>query len=547
MSAIVQASTRSIFSGPLVLVLLSCLGAMWSLAFEPVGWAGIQILVLAGVGAVLQALHPVSGRSALRNWFKSAWFMAWVLFSVGVAWLYISLHEFGGVPAPLAMLAVLALAAYMALYPALAFAAQLFFLQALAGRRRTLLLESLLFGALWALSEFLRAWVLTGFPWLSSGEAWLDTPLAGWYPLVGSYGVAFLVASVAWMASRVLFDLLVRVEPLHTELWARLQSHLALLSGFVLLVGLGGSMLLRHDWGIRAAKSVTVHIAQPNVSQTIKFDPEHITQNFIDTVFLGRRAAEPSSPGDWLLLPETALPVIWQEAPVQWRDAFAGMAYEYQVQVVMGVALQEGDVYTNSVIALPPETHTAPDMPAQRYDKRHLVPFGEFIPWGFRWFVDFMNMPMGDFNRGSGAPSPFHLNGLKLLPNVCYEDVFSHEFASLVGSARQEPNVLFNVSNLAWFGGSWALEQHGQMSRVRAAETRKPMLRATNTGISGAIDAQGQWVLKMPVNQRTSASVSITGTEGLTPYVRWGLALTCGLILLLLVFAFALTKPANVQ
>lgn len=524
------------------MALLVALGALWSCTFAPLQGAPFQLLILAGIAGLLQSACPVATPRAALRWFGMAWMAAWSMFAVGVCWLYISLHEFGGVPAPMAVFAVLALAAYMALYPAIAFAVQARVVRLSAARRRAVFLQALAFGALWTATEWLRAWVFTGFPWLTTGEAWLDTPLAGWYPLLGSYGVGFVVAVAAWLLAAALPFL---PQP-RLRLTLRLPS-LALFGIWAAIWGGAGVWLDGHAWGERPAAPVTVHLVQPNVSQTIKFDPEHITRNFMDTVLLGRMAAESAEPGDWLLFPETALPVLWQEAPQAWRNAFAAVAYEYQTHVVMGAALQDGEVYTNSVIALSPDSHLAPEMPEPHYDKRHLVPFGEFIPWGFRWFVDLMNMPMGDFNRGVGTPISFDLKGVRLLPNVCYEDVFSHEFAALVSSATPEPQVLFNVSNLAWFGGSWALEQHAQMSRVRAAEHRKPMLRATNTGVSGVIDARGSWVLKLPVNQRLSGRAEVVGMTGLTPYARWGLGLVTGLVSLLLVVAFALTKPANVQ
>lgn len=526
-------------AGVLRILLLVLAGAAWCMSFAPAALPWLQLLSLAAALHVLQ--QQLQGQGCARAGFRSGFVLGWVygfaMFAVGICWLYISLHEFGEVPAVIAVIAVLALAAYMALFPALALA--------VTGAAGVLTHQRVwahtIAAAAWAGIEWLRAVVFTGFPWLSTGEAWIDSPLAGFYPLVGSYGVAALVA----LASCLLADAARR--PVAAVLAASVFSAAALA---------GGAWLQQQSWGVQAVAKVKVHLVQPDVSQTIKFDPEHITRNFLDTVLLGRRAAEESDPGDWLMFPETALPVLWQEAPATWRNAFAGLAYEYQVPVVMGVALQDGEeIYTNSVIALLPENMNAPEQPALRYDKRHLVPFGEFIPLGFRWFVDLMNMPLGDFTRGRGSPVPFTLGPLRVLPNVCYEDVFGQEMAHLVRSSLEEPHVLFNVSNLAWFGGSWALEQHAQMSRVRAAELRKPMVRATNTGISGVIDAKGHWVMRMPDNERAVASADLTGTQGFTPYARYGLLMPVAFILAvsvifaLLAFlcAFAAERRRDVQ
>jgi apolipoprotein N-acyltransferase len=153
-----------------------------------------------------------------------------------------------------------------------------------------------------------------------------------------------------------------------------------------------------------------------------------------------------------------------------------------------------------------------------------LVPFGEFIPPGFRWFVDAMNIPLGDFDRGQLGQAPLALAGQQIAPNICYEDVFGEEIIKAVmpGSGEPGASLLVNVSNLAWFGNSWALQQHLQISRMRAIETARPMLRATNTGMTAAIDADGSVRAVLAPHQMGVLDVEVQGTQGLTPYVRWG-------------------------
>jgi apolipoprotein N-acyltransferase len=518
--------------------LLFLLGASWCLGFAPLSWVYLQPLGLALAIAIARAPSEINAPTKIPIGFKAGFCYGFGQFSVGIHWLYISLHEFGEVPAAVAVLAVALLAAYMALFPAMAFFIMRRLDQRWQGRLEPVTVKAVLFGMVWAVSEYARAWVFTGFPWLTSGEAWLDTPFSGWYPLIGNYGLCFALGFFAFCLASLLSGLRAT-----TGVRARL---LILMLPLAFFAG-AGQLMVPLSWGAEKAGQVSVHIIQPNVSQTVKFDPQHITENFLSTVDLGRLAGEHSKPGDWLMFPETALPVLWQEAPQSWRDAFAGLAFVYQTPVVMGAALQDGNIYTNSVIALPVTSPNAPDHPSDRYDKRHLVPFGEFIPLGFRWFVDLMNMPMGDFNRGQGAPSAFQVSGLNILPNVCYEDVFSHEFAALVSSATPEPNVLFNVSNLAWFGQSWALEQHAQMSRVRSAEHRKPTVRATNTGVSGVIDANGQWVMSMQSHARLVGKADLVGMKGLTPYARLGLFAPIFFALLVLALAFAVSRPRQVQ
>jgi apolipoprotein N-acyltransferase len=194
--------------------------------------------------------------------------------------------------------------------------------------------------------------------------------------------------------------------------------------------------------------------------------------------------------------------------------------------------------YTNSVWGWTPPLAVqagqplaggAPDapLPAEavavpyRYDKHHLVPFGEFIPPLFRWFVDLMNIPLGDFNRGTLAQPTLDWAGQRLAPHICYEDLFGEELAAGFADPARAPTVLVNVSNIAWFGDSIAIDQHLQISRLRALELARPMLRATNTGATAAIDHRGQVIALAPRLRREVLDTEVQGREGLTPYARW--------------------------
>jgi apolipoprotein N-acyltransferase len=218
---------------------------------------------------------------------------------------------------------------------------------------------------------------------------------------------------------------------------------------------------------------------------------------------------------------------------------------------MMGAALfdRTTGTYTNSVIGIdrttPLEALTSGHT-TQRYDKQHLVPFGEFVPWGFRWFVDLLRIPMGDFNRGSTQQRPFAVGDQHIAPNICYEDVFGEELlpALLSGTLASAPpsapfagaSILANFSNLGWFGDSWALRQHWQMARMRALETSRPMLRATNTGMTGVIDPQGRTLASLPPHRAAVLDISVQGQRGLTPYSSAGnlpILLLTGLILLI--------------
>jgi apolipoprotein N-acyltransferase len=193
-------------------------------------------------------------------------------------------------------------------------------------------------------------------------------------------------------------------------------------------------------------------------------------------------------------------------------------------------------VYFNSVLGLGASNTTA-----YRYDKHHLVPFGEFIPLGARWFINLMHIPLGDFTRGQEIQAAMPVKDQWILPNICYEDLFGEEIAHQLRAAQQQgkpvASVLLNVSNIAWFGDTIALPQHLQISQMRTLETGRPMLRATNTGATAIINAQGQVVAALPAFERATLSGQVQGMQGQTPYILFGnflpVGLACSLLLLL--------------
>ncbi len=220
-----------------------------------------------------------------------------------------------------------------------------------------------------------------------------------------------------------------------------------------------------------------------------------------------------------VVAPETAIPLLPSQLPAGYVEAIADHLRGANRAALIGVPLGSfAQGYTNSVIGLgkPGEPY--------RYDKHHLVPFGEFIPPLFRWFTDLMNIPLGDFNRGRVDQVSFEWRGQRLAPNVCYEDLFGEELARRFADPAQAPTVLVNVSNIAWFGNSVAIDQHLQISRMRALELRRPMIRATNTGATALIDARGRVQALLPRHTRGVLEGEVQGHTGLTPFARWASA-----------------------
>lgn len=477
----------------LLLALLA--GALNVLAFAPFGLWPLQILTLAAV--LLLALRTDNNkRSALIGW---AYGFGWTV--CGVYWLYISMHDFGGMAAPIAALAVVLLALFLGSYSALAFGLSAWLRQRWQASPACVAL--LIFPALWALTEWLRGWIFTGLPWASSGYAHTASPLAGYAPLLGVYGLAWISALIA--ACLTLFSIRTLA--------------LALL---LLTAGLG---LKTIHWTSPAGQPITVRLLQGNVPQAMKFEPGQISAQL--SLYRDMISA---APADLIATPETAIPLFEQQLPPEYLPQLAAFARRSGSHLALGIPLSDSPQrYTNSVIDIAP----SPTAATYRYDKHHLVPFGEFIPTGFRWFVDLMHIPLGDFTRGPVVQAPFAVKDQWVLPNICYEDLFGEEIADQLSASHfasaPVASMLLNVSNIAWFGDTIALPQHLQISQMRALETGRPMLRATNTGTTAIIDPQGRVTQQLPTYQRGTLSATVQGMQGMTPYILAGNA---GMLLL---------------
>lgn len=463
---------------------------------QPHGW--LQLASLALLVALLQcggrSVAAPRRRAALLGWLFA---LAWLAGTFW--WLYISMHTYGGLAAWLAVLAVLALAGLLALYYALAcgvFAA----LCAHAGPAFRPGWQALLFATLWTLAELARGRWFTGFPWGAGGYAHVDGVLAAWAPLLGVYGIGLLAA---WLAALAALLLARRTRP----------GGVAAL-GAVLVLG-GG--LLKPLWlpalGAGAGAPMEVALLQGNIPQDEKFVPG----TGVADALRWYGAQWQANAATLVVAPETALPLLPGDLPPGYWEAlvarFAGGGQAALLGAPLGNAA-EG--YTNSALGLAPGQD-----PPYRYDKQHLVPFGEFIPPLFRWFVRLMHIPLGDFNRGALGQASFAWQGQLLAPNICYEDLFGEELAARFADPAQAPTALVNLSNIAWFGDTVAIDQHLAISRMRALEFARPVLRATNTGATAIIDHQGQVTQRLPSATRGVLQGRFEGRRGITPYAWW--------------------------
>ncbi|MCZ2290354.1 MAG: apolipoprotein N-acyltransferase [Burkholderiales bacterium] len=496
---------------------LAALGALQTLAFVHAALWPLPLLAAAVLAWRLDAA-PGARRAAALAWcYGFAWLAS------GTWWLFVSMHRYGHLPAWLAALAVALLAALLSLYLALAGAAY-------RRWRRGGAVDPALFAAVWLLAELARGVLFTGFPWVASGYSQVEGPLAALAPWIGVYGIGAVLAALAAGLARAV-----------TARGGRRAAMLAVVVLPLLALAFAGP-----GEYTRAGRTLTVQLLQPNVPQDQKFDGERLAANL--QWLAGRFVA---STADLVVAPETAVPMLPRQletyAPGLWDELQRRFAQGRQTALV-GVPLGEhGQGYTNSAVGFSAAAAALPGG-KYRYDKHHLVPFGEFVPMGFRWFTEMMRIPLGDFERGGVAQPSLALAGERAAPNICYEDLFGEELARRFADPAAAPTLFVNLSNIAWFGDTIAVPQHLAISRMRALEFQLPMIRATNTGATAVIDHRGRVGAQLPAFSEGALDGSVEGRHGATPYARW--ASRAGLWPLLLVAlaavaVFAARRPRS--
>ena len=422
--------------------------------------------------------------------FREGWLFGIGLFGVGVFWMHISIDQFGNVGTLLAMIITLLFVVLMALYYGAVGWLAAKMQQRLRGPTRKLVLFSLL----WVLFEWLRGWFLSGFPWLALGYSQIDSPLAGWAPLLGVYGVGLMLS----LSAAALLGLLLVTghgRPLRILL-------------VVVIWGVGG-LLNGRAWTQPAGNSISVSIVQGNVSQAEKWNRDNLWSTLDMYADLTRQHWN----SDLIIWPETAVPAVASQVESSFLQPMELEARANGSTLLLGVAewLPDGNYY-NSMIALGGERAA--------YRKRHLVPFGEFMPLKplLRPLIDWLQIPMSDFSAGDSRKPLLDLAGYPAGISICYEDAFGAE----VITALPEAAFLVNASNDAWFGDSLALPQHLEIARMRALESGRYLLRATNTGISAIIAPDGGIAAISPVFERDVLNADVTPLQGMTPYAIWG-------------------------
>ncbi len=480
-------------------------------AYAPFGLWPLQFAALGLLFTIL------AQQTSTPRAFLLGWSFGFGCFAFGVYWPYVSMHDYGGLAPPLAGLAVVLFSLLLGAFTALGMALANW----LARRWQAGPVLSLLavYPACWLLAEWLRGWLFTGFPWLAAGYAHNISPLAGFAPLLGVYGIGWIAAIIAGTLAVV----------------PATRRPLGLTAALVI----GGVLLKLVPWTHPQGQPISVRLLQGNIPQEEKFQNTHLAETLQMYSNMLRE-----KPTDLIATPETAIVDPPQALPPDYMATLLAYSRASNSHLALGIVLSDAPYeYTNSLIDVSPTLK--PDN-LYRYDKHHLVPFGEFIPYGFHWFVAMLNIPLGDQTSGPLPQRPFAVKDQWVLPNICYEDLFGEEIAANIEAAahagQPQPTVLLNVSNMAWFGQWLAVPQHVQISQMRALETGRPVLRATNTGATAVISPQGVVLKQLPPYTRGALEAAVQGYAGLTPYIVCGNTLVVALAMLILIAAAASTR-----
>ena len=430
---------------------------------------------------LLSLLNQSNGRSFWRGWL-----FGFGQFVVGFSWIFHSVHTFGHAPAVVAVAMIVVLAAYCALFPGLAaYLTQRFF------SKNKILFLLLGFPLMWVLTEWLRGYLFTGFPWLSMGVSQVDTSLAFYAPIFGALGISAIMFVLAGLM------LLVVLQP------SKVKYFISAMAA-VLIVG---QLLSFVNWSQPISDNLKVSLLQLSVTQDQKWRSEVKAPSMRWYAEQTKQLAD----SDIVVWPETAIPGFIERQQPFWNQVKIN-AKNTDTTIVAGVFMHDEKTgrYYNSVVS------TGGDF----YQKKHLVPLGEYMPFRelFKLVRQYFRFPMSNIKSGKDEQPLMSVAGFEVGTSICFEDVFDREIRSTLPAAK----FLINVSNDAWFKRSAEPFQHHQIARARAIESARYLVRATNTGVSSIIGPKGEELVTSGLFERTAISGEIKAMNGTTLYVFWG-------------------------
>lgn len=439
------------------------------------------------------------GKLASKRAAKYGFIFGLGWFGAGISWVHVSIATFGGMPLVASVLLMVLLCAYLAIYPALAF---MFATRFASGPSSYGLL--LLSG--FAVTEYLRGVVLTGFPWLSFGYTQTDSPLNFLAPLIGEFGLTLVCIAIAF----ALYRLIIAKD---FKLTIATAAIIAVISGV-------GVVSRSNQY---SETTISALLVQGNIKQSLRFEPSE----FWTTMSKYQDMTRPHWDADLIVWPEAAIPEIEALADIFLAGLDSAASFN-NTALITGIVDYQLDTKTifNTLIVLGNKEHSDEHghyqyLGKNRYQKHQLLPIGEFVPFEdiLRPIAPLFDLPMSSFTRGDQVQNNLRANGLNILPAICYEIAF----ADLVrGNYHNDSDILFTVSNDAWFGASHGPHQHMQIARMRALELQRPLIRVTNNGISGVYDPISQIQVRMPQFKADTLKVNIKLIQGDSIYSQYG-------------------------
>lgn len=474
------------------------LGALYPLAFAPINFTALSLVTLT-------ALLLLNANSDAKQAFRSAWTWGLAAFGVGLSWIHIAVHDFGGAPLWLSTIMVVACASFLALFPAIAFYLQKKYFHSIIS-------QSLVFAPLWLLTEYARAYALSGFPWLYLGYSQTDTALAILAPVGGVYLISFVMAALV----AVLFFL-----------WQKQQRKLLYIAAIMSIAVCSWPYALNRPAN-NDGEPITAALLQTNIAQQIRWQPEQL--NAIQQQYY-EMTKSVINKADLVIWPEGAIPTLADYLD-DYFSALMTNNSKTDAAVIAGVFTRDERGIYNAAVGM--------GAAQGYYAKQHLVPFGEFVPFEnwLRGLLEFFDLPMSGLRAGLSSQS-VRFRGKPVLTAICYETTYPELVRDSFIAQGSQATWMLTISNDAWYGKSWGPQQHLQIVRMRAMELGLPILRATATGLTVAIDHNGRVTASIPSYQTGILKTTIQPQKAQTIWLRFGLWPLLLLSILLISIAIA--------